>query len=116
MDVAVVIYDKTTKLYSLKILKGEKTSFIEEVALFEASNLTSQPLLLDYDGDMISDLLVSRLNGSKQEYAIFQGGKTFIDSVFDNRTDIQIAESNSHAFIDLNGDGVSDIFLEGNFL
>ena len=111
--------------FGLTVFKGSRTSLNETHLLYTnpSFNLTSQPMLLDYNGDMISDLLVTEFNETTKlsEYFVYLGGPHFQIRKFDpfrrlaDKEEIKVKESNSNAFIDLNHDGVSDIFIEGKF-
>jgi len=117
MDIAVLTKNSETS-YGLTIWKGtgpiEWHDIIKDAPLFRnKDNITSPPLLLDYNGDMISDLLVLEKGIKGLSYFVYFGGKEIEREEFDaNRNNITLGEFNSNAFIDLNGDGVSDIFLE----
>lgn len=122
MDIALVVKNSDGR-FGLYVLKGSRTK-IESLELFknESFNITSQPMLLDYNGDMISDLLLTEFNETTKlsEYFVYLGGKQFERITFDpmrkDDDEIKVKESNSNAFIDLDGDDISDIFLEGKTL
>jgi len=119
MDVAIVMKlneDTTDPQYKILIFKGTKSDIEKDKALFKTTtNVISQPMLLDYNGDMISDLLVAEKGeDGKVSYQVYLGG-SFEKKPFDlerKADDIHIGDSNSNAFIDLNKDGVADIFIE----
>lgn len=117
MDVAIVTKSSNGR-FNFLVFKGTKYN-IEENLLFKnnENNITTQPMLLDYNGDMISDLLVTEINPEGDTaYFVYLGGKAPFERIpFDQkRPNIKVVKSNSNAFIDLDGDGVSDIFLEGD--
>ena len=122
MDVAVVFRNSEGR-FGLRVFKGSLTELNKEpLFVNESFNITSQPMIMDYNGDMISDLLVTEVNEAtgQSEYFVYLGGQTFkkerFDSMRSEKDPILVKESNSNAFIDLNQDGVSDIFLEGKIV
>ena len=121
MDVAVVFRNSNGR-FGLTVFKGLRTelhNIKEPLFTNESFNITSQPMLMDYNGDMISDLLVTEVNETtgQSEYYVYLGGPRFVvkklDLLRSDDEQILVKESNSNAFIDLDHDGVSDIFLEG---
>lgn len=122
MDIAVVAKNAENR-FALYVFKGNRTGIEArpEHMLYvnDSFNITSQPMLLDVNGDMISDLLLTEFNATTElsEYVVYLGGTSFTTQKFDStRTEkekINVKPFNSNAFIDLNKDNVSDIFLEG---
>ena len=122
MDVAIVTR-KPNDRYGLIVLKGsvfkkgtwENVTIDDKTALFvDDGNITTQPMLLDINGDMISDLLVSEIDeDGKSSYFVYLGGSFERRPFHSLNQNFKAKKSNSNAFIDLNHDGVSDIFLEG---
>lgn len=117
MDVAIVTKQANDR-YGITVLKGTKSELITigKPMLEDLENITSQPMLLDINGDMISDLLFTAIEDGVISYYVYYG-KTFNKELFDPlRHKILVANQNSNTFIDLNSDGVSDIFIEGRRL
>ena len=116
MDVLVVTKNKNH--YSLYLVQGNKHS-LECSSLSEPLGVKfkSQPLLVDINGDMITDILGSTLDSttpsenSKRQVLVFGFNATF------ERRDlfgVEIPESNSNAFVDLNSDTAPDLFILGD--
>lgn len=70
-----------------------------------------QPLVLDYNGDMISDLFALDSNGSRQ-FWIFNTSRQ-VDHLVAMNASNRLRIPHSHAFVDINGDMSTDLFLTG---
>lgn len=107
MDLAVVT--KVDDDYKVYLVRGNQTNFSCHTLAQDQCKFTSkiQPLMLDIDGDMISDLLsehggqrkvwLGSANASLSKSIKFPGDETLSDR--------------ANAFIDLSSDGVADIIL-----
>lgn len=101
-------------VFNLRLLAGNLTH-IDCNALDELpfAQVDSQPLLLDINGDMISDLLVEQ----NEEYYVWIGNhqtigfvkQPFPFNIFGKH--VSMKQPNSNSFIDLNNDGVADIVI-----
>lgn len=72
--------------------------------------MKGQPLAIDYDRNMIIDLFGVNSEG-RRTYWIFNNNRTLPQSIQipDNHTKIPVP--NSHAYLDLNGDSLADLFI-----
>lgn len=118
MDVLVVTSttsdDSTLSLY---LVRGDKDS-LNCSALSDPLKIrvTSQPLLFDLNGDMITDLLGSVKEESEpskyQRYVwSFKLNATYVSKPLFG--DSAIKRMNSNAFVDLNRDTIPDVFIDG---
>lgn len=118
MDVLVVTSstsdDSTLSLY---LVRGDKDS-LNCSALNDPLKIkvTSQPLLFDFNGDMITDLLGSVKEESKatkyQRYVwSFKFNATYVSKPLFG--DSGIKKINSNSFVDLNQDTIPDVFIDG---
>jgi len=98
-------------LFNIYLVRGTRHSLdcksIENQNILFQSRI--QPLLLDYNGDMIGDLLVQASNYSRYIYLFDSGNYTVVDLIGNE----QIRTPNSNAFIDLDNDYIPDLFIEG---
>lgn len=69
------------------------------------------PLVLDYNGDMISDLFALDINGTRT-FWIFNTSR-LIDQQITMEADKPLRIPHSHAFVDLDGDTSTDLLLTG---
>lgn len=117
MDLVVVSKNKDTDHLELRFLKGKKTEIVSNLNSAPFAIVLNQPLLLDINGDMISDLLAVSADDGK--YYVWRGGNNtqMVDRIpFGGiHSDVLTKPNNpsSNAFIDLNGDGLADIFIDG---
>jgi len=110
MDI-IVIGSNMKSDFFLYLVKGNKTHLLCESLLQDQcfAKVKNQPLSLDFNGDMISDLLAQDVDGKRYVYSYFK------DQVW-NKTLFEGGNfriPNSNAFIDLNNDFATDIFIEG---
>lgn len=109
MDVLVTIVtsDSEDQTTEVRILWGNKSSLdCDDDTSF---TMLGQPLVLDYNGDMIADLFGMNEAGNKSVWT-FNKERNFTQLYFDdNKTKISIPHS--CAFTDLNGDMVADLFV-----
>ena len=76
--------------------------------------ITGQPLVLDYNGDMIPDILADDTKGKRSVWLFFQHQNfTVVENPFTTTINTSIVVPNSNTFIDLNQDMHADIFIHG---
>ena len=136
MDVVLVSRYYEASYYSLRLLRGNTTNFeCSQVNAPPFAEVNTQPLMLDFNGDMISDLMADDRNGQRSVWLGSANGtfekidfysptenvsmvefpsnsiaySNFSDTIFKQ----PITDPNANAFIDLNQDGVADIFVDG---
>ncbi|KAI1287932.1 T-cell immunomodulatory protein [Halotydeus destructor] len=111
MDVLVVTRAQDLS-YNVYMLRGNKIKI--ECSELEAGNkldtMKSEPLLLDFDGDMISDILAEGLDGKRYIWNFKFNGSYTKKEVFGEGG---ISSPNSNAFVDLNSDAVPDVYISG---
>lgn len=128
MDLVLISQESSKKFYNLRILSGNTTDFhCRGIWQPPFAKTSSQPLMIDFNGDMISDLLADDAVDGQRSVWLGQANGTFTRVPFmsssesvatANQSDPNlnyeikpIANPNSNAFIDLNGDGVADLFI-----
>ncbi|RWS22207.1 T-cell immunomodulatory protein-like protein [Leptotrombidium deliense] len=126
LDVVVVTenYKERPNVLTLRLLRGSRNaSSIQCDSLKEKAFaiVKNQPLVLDINSDMISDLLAKEANGkwyvwlgsmdgnfTPVSFPLSTGNKNVKQQI-----KVELKKHNSNAFIDLNGDFVADIFIDG---
>lgn len=120
MDIIVITKDadhSTNNVqFKLFLIPGNRTHlnchYLSEGLFF--AKVTHQPLALDYNGDMIIDLLARDIDGQRYIYtSIKESNATRVNlSIADN--DGIIRSPNSNSFIDFDGDYRSDLIIESD--
>lgn len=107
MDVVVVT--KVDDDYKVYLVRGNQTNFACNMLAFENVKFTSkvQPLMLDVNGDMISDLLAEE-NGHRKVWLGSSNESLFKTLKFPGKEKLA---DRANAFIDLSSDGVADIVI-----
>lgn len=83
----------------------------------EVYKMKNQPLVLDYNHDMIVDLFGEDWNTGKRIFLVFSANRTESPRVVnltlpkDTEEHDPLRAPHSHAFLDLNGDDATDMFL-----
>lgn len=122
MDLVVITKSNGHKgnkdLFNLYLVIGNRSHLSCNTSRWAQSpfaTVISQPLAFDYNGDMTVDLMAPDSNDSQiYAYTIINestANKTLVLSP-DIRNNINSRSPNSNAFIDLNGDFRSDLFIE----
>jgi integrin alpha FG-GAP repeat containing protein 1 len=118
VDVAVISRNPNPgETYNIRIARGNgPNKELDCSNLNRTANYSSsvQPLLLDYNGDMIADLLIENTTEAKRWILIGPYNKEF------NFAEIRpfgekghpITDPHSNQFVDFNGDNVADIVIE----
>ncbi|XP_067126957.1 T-cell immunomodulatory protein [Centruroides vittatus] len=109
MDVLVttIASDSENETNEVRILWGNKSNLdCDEDTHFAA---IGQPLVFDYDGDMIADLFGMNERGIKTVWT-FGAGRNFTEIRL-GHDGSKLAVPHSCAFVDLNGDMVADLFV-----
>ena len=117
MDVLAVIHDtyestaSKTK-YDIRLVNGNGTHFRCNSMSARDPLFSSriQPLMLDFDGDMISDLLAEDFSTGKRT-VWFGSELPFAQKVSFGANDLPKMTNSSNAFIDLNCDQAADIMI-----
>ncbi|KAI1303748.1 T-cell immunomodulatory protein [Halotydeus destructor] len=104
-------------LYDLRLLKGNTFQFdCSAMSRPPFASVTSHPLMMDYNGDMISDLVADDKENGRTVW-LGQTNGMFKKNKLRSHTaekEQPLNDPNSNAFIDLNGDGLADLFFEGS--
>ena len=112
MDILVLSQPKAVKdTFNIRIAWGALTKLecpSKEKPLLQT---TGHPLVLDYNGDMISDLFSLDSNGIRQ-FWIFNSSRQ-IDHLVKMEANSTLRIPHSHAFVDLDGDMSTDLLLTG---
>lgn len=110
MDVIVITKFKSDSNFNIYLVKGTRHSLdcknLENQNILFQSRV--QPLLLDYNGDMIGDLLIQAENNTRF-ICLFENGNFTTVEIFGTE---KIRNPNSNAFIDLDNDFIPDLFIE----
>lgn len=99
------------EIFNIYIAWGELTKL--ECPILEKPILQTKghPLVLDYNGDMISDLFALDSNGTRQ-FWIFNTSRQ-VDRLVTMEAENPLRIPHSHAFVDLDGDMSTDLLLSG---
>ena len=112
MDILVLSQPKHEKeIFNVHIAWGSMTKLecpSKEKPLFQTYG---QPLVLDYNGDMISDVFALNINQTRQ-FWIFNTSRQIGEEVIMNATK-PLRIPHSHAFLDIDGDLSTDLLLTG---
>lgn len=117
MDVLVLsqpkagFWSSVSEIFNIYIAWGELTKLecpIQEKPILQTKG---HPLVLDYNGDMISDLFALDSNGTRQ-FWIFNTSRQ-VDRIVTMEADNPLRIPHSHAFVDLDGDMSTDLLLTG---
>ena len=115
MDVLVLTKTSLTNQFNLYLVRGDKSN-LNCSALEDGDHLAqvkSEPLLMDYNHDMITDILAQNYNDSKRYVWIAQRNNTFVQQPAFSEDNNTIATINSNAFVDINHDDLPDVFITG---
>lgn len=114
MDVLVVTSTTSDdSVLSVYLVRGDKDS-LNCSALSDPLDfkLSTQPLLFDFNGDMITDILGYDPGDTNSRYAwSFKFNATYIKKPLFG--DKKMKKVNSNTFVDLNGDTIPDVFIDG---
>lgn len=109
LDVAVVT-KKDNDIYNIRLVRGSRSNVIDCEPLKKSPLITSQvmPAMLDFNGDMICDLLT--YNETHKAIIHYGGlGDPFSKSKQLTFITEKMSDKYSSAFVDVNDDGVADL-------
>ena len=115
LDILVTTLDQKDKLTYIFILWGGLNS-LNCSNTTEVYIMKNQPVVLDYNHDMIVDLFGEDKTG-KRIFLLFSANRTEIPEVVnvtqpeDKQEHDPLRVPHSHAFLDLNGDDATDLFI-----
>ena len=115
LDILVTTLDPDDKLTYIFILWGG-LNYLNCSNVTEVFKLKNQPLVLDYNHDMIVDLFGEDSTG-KRIFLLFNANRTESPQVVEMKKPEYMKKHeplrapHSHAFLDLNGDYATDLFL-----
>lgn len=76
----------------------------------EITDIVSEPLVFDYDGNYIADLITVNKAGDRIVY-IFHKDRTFTTTNIKSNETSPLKAEHSNAYIDIDGDGTADLLL-----
>lgn len=115
LDVLVVTQDSSSSTHSLYLVPN-KNNKLNCKGLENPINRTeSQPLVFDFNGDMIADLFaISSVTSRRSVWTFSKNGTaTETTPMFEKDKDLFRRPAYSHAFVDLNHDTIADVFIDG---
>merc|ERR1719510_1251662 len=95
------------------IMWGENHGLECQKDLVTIDNITSEPLVFDYNGDFISDLLTVDETGERKVY-VFSPHRTFSSAVLGpcpGGEKCQLKAEHGNSYVDVTGDGRADLLL-----
>ena len=92
------------------IMWGDKHGLECEKNLVTISNISSEPLVFDYNNDFISDLLTVDKAGERKVY-VFSKDRTFHETSLHGGDGSQLKAEHGNSYVDVTGDGRADLLL-----
>ena len=93
------------------IMWGERHGLECKKNLVTIENVTSEPVVFDYNSDFISDLLTVDETGERKVY-VFSPDRTFSEASLDAPDDrSQLKAEHGNSYVDVTGDGRADLVL-----
>ena len=86
------------------IMWGDKHGLECEKNLVTISNISSEPLVFDYNNDFISDLLTVDKAGERKVY-VFSKDRTFHETSLHGGDGSQLKAEHGNSYVDVTGDG-----------
>lgn len=116
LDVLVVAKHPSQATHSIYLVSGRGSNGLNckglEKAIF---NTSSQPLVFDFNGDMIADIFALSTENVRTVWTFFQNATQIVPhQEFVTEKPLFRKDSYSHAFVDLNHDMIPDVFIDGD--
>ncbi|CAL4059572.1 unnamed protein product [Meganyctiphanes norvegica] len=112
MDVMIVSFDKEDRKYNIFVLWGNLTHIDCGDENDPLLKMNTQPLILDYNGDMISDIFGEDDNGLRNFWTFHNNAVTSPTKIpMLNESNVPLRLPSSNAFIDLDNDLGADIWI-----
>jgi len=93
------------------IYYGDRREFTSSYVLNPAPSINCQPLLMDYNLDLKADIF-GVADGTQERGFWINQGDAFTFEAFPNTTALHpVADPNSNAFVDMNGDCLADLVI-----
>ena len=107
--------DVTIPQFSLSLITNASLLLHESCKPEPKMKIFTQPLVLDVNGDMIPDLLTLSEEGKRVVWTYNNKTQTFklLPTEFNNGDKLFREPAYSNAFVDLNGDTIPDVFIDG---
>ncbi|XP_078489525.1 T-cell immunomodulatory protein-like [Ciona intestinalis] len=116
VDILITLKDgnSNSNLVQIKIFWGDsENKFTSQNNIVD--QVIDEPLLLDANADMVSDLFVTIANGTRQFWlghaGAITGNWSFGHTSFSKASSRPVKFPHSNAFVDLTGDGGADLFV-----
>ena len=93
------------------IMWGEKQGLECDQNLVTISNITSEPLVFDYNNDYVSDLLTVDKDGERKVYVFSKDRGTYSEASLTGSEKSRLKAEHGNSFVDVTGDGRADLLL-----